>query len=139
MPEESMTPDLVELTRQSIEAMNRRNVDAAMNYFADDAVWDASQIGIGRFAGGAAIRSFLNDWLATFGELTVNVPEIVDMGNGVIYGICVLTGRVARGGEVHQRWAAVNVFLDRFCVRVEAYVDPDEARAAAERLAEERG
>ncbi len=139
MTEESTTPDLVELTRQSIEAMNRRDVEAAMSYFAADAVWDASRIGIGTFVGVTAIRSFQNDWLATFEELTVDVPEIVDMGNGVIYGICVLTGRLAGGGEVRQRWAAVNTLVDRFCVRVEAYLSPDEARAAAERLAEERG
>jgi hypothetical protein len=95
--------------------------------------------GIGTFTGVAAIRSFQTDWLATFEELTVDVPEIVDVGNGVIYGICIVTGRVAGGSDVHQRWAAVNTFVDRFCVRVEAYLDPDEARAAAERLAEEQG
>jgi hypothetical protein len=58
MSEESTAPDLVELTRQSIDAMNRRDVDAAMSYFAADAVWDASQIGIGTFVGVATIRSF---------------------------------------------------------------------------------
>jgi ketosteroid isomerase-like protein len=137
--EESTTPDLVELTRRSVEAMNRRDLDAAMSYFAADAVWDASQIGIGTFVGVAAIRSFQSDWLATFEELTVDMAEIVDMGSGVIYGICVLTGRFAGGGELHQRWAAVNTLLDGSCVRVEAYLNPDEARAAAERLAEERG
>jgi len=139
MSQESTTPDLVELSRQCIEAMNRRDLDAAMSYFAADAVWDASLVGIGTFVGVTAIRSFQNDWLATFEELTVDVPEIVDMGNGVIYGICVLTGRLAGGGEVHQRWAAVNTLVDGLCVRVEAYLSPDEARAAADRLAEERG
>jgi hypothetical protein len=136
---ESTTPDLVELTRRSIEAMNRRDLDAAMSYFAADAVWDASQIGIGTFVGVAAIRSFQNDWLATFEELTVDMVEIVDMGNGVVYGICVLTGRLAGGGKVYQRWAAVNTFVDGLCVRVEAYLNPDEARAGAERLAEDQG
>jgi hypothetical protein len=137
--EESTTPDLVELARRCVEAMNRRDLDAALSYFATDAVWDASQVGIGTFVGVAAIRSFQNDWLATFRELTVDMVEIVDMGNGVVYGICVLTGRLAGGGEVHQRWAAVNTFVDGLIVRVEAYLNPDEARAAAERLAEERG
>lgn len=134
-----MTPDLAELTRQCIEAMSRYEVDAAMSYFAVDAVWDASRVGIGTFVGVAAIRSFLNDWLATFEELTMDVPAFVDMGNGVIYAICDLTGRFARGGEVHLQWAAVNTLVDGFCVRVEAYLNPDEARVTAKRLAEERG
>ena len=137
MSEESTTPDLVALARRSVEAMNRRDLDAAMSYFAADAVWDASRVGVGTFVGVAAIRSFQSDWLATFEELTVDVPEIVDMGNGVIYAICDLTGRLAGGGEVHQRWAGVNTLADGLCVRVEAYLNPDEARAAAERLAEE--
>jgi ketosteroid isomerase-like protein len=139
MSQESTTPDLIEVTGQSVDAMNRRDLDAAMSYFATDAVWDASQIGIGTFVGVSAIRTFQSDWLATFEELTVDMAEIVDMGNGVIYGICVLTGRLAGGGEVHQRWAAVNTFVDGLYVRVEAYLNPDEARASAERLAEERG
>ncbi len=139
MAEESTTADLVELSRQSIDAMNRRDVDAAMSYFAADAVWDASQVGIGTFVGVAAIRSFLSDWLVTYEELTLDVPEIADMGNGIVYGIWVLTGRFAGGGEVHLRWASVNTFAELLCVRVEAYLDPDEAHAAAERLARERG
>ena len=138
MPEESATTNPVELTRRSVEAINRRDLDAVMSYFTADAVWDASEIGIGTFVGVAAIRSFQNDWLATFEELTVDMVEIVDLGNGVVYGICVLPGRLAGGGEVRQRWAAVNTFVDGLWVRVEAYLDPDEARAAAERLAEER-
>jgi hypothetical protein len=139
MSEDSTTADLVELARRIVEAMNRRDLDAAMSYFAADAVWDASQVGIGTFVGVAAIRSFQSDWLATFEELTVDMVELVDMGDGVVYGICVLTGRLAGGGEVHQRWAAVNTFVDGLCVGVQAYLDPDDARAAAERLAEERG
>ena len=139
MAEGSTTPELVELTRRSVGAMNRRDLDVAMSYFAADAVRDASQVGIGTFVGVAAIRSFQNDWLATFEELTVDVPDVVDMGNGVIYCICVLTGRFAGGGEVHQRWASVNTFVDGLYARVEAYLNPDEARAAAERLAQERG
>ena len=41
MPEESTTPDLVELTRRLLEAVNRRDFDAAMGFFATDAVWES--------------------------------------------------------------------------------------------------
>jgi hypothetical protein len=33
MSEESATPDLVELTRRSFEAGNRRDLDAAMSFY----------------------------------------------------------------------------------------------------------
>jgi hypothetical protein len=38
MPEESTSPDLVELNRRFVEAWNRRDVEAVMNSFAPDAV-----------------------------------------------------------------------------------------------------
>ena len=140
MSERSTTPDLVELTRESIEGINRRDLDAGMSYFAAEAVWDASQIGIGTFTGVAAIRSMVSDWLATFEELTIDVPEVVDMGNGVIYGTWVLTGRVVGGGEVHQRWASAQMLCGPVVrPRLEAHLDPEDARATAERLAKERG
>jgi len=47
MPEEPTTPDLVELTRQAINALNHRDFDAAMSYHAPDAVWDTSNTGVG--------------------------------------------------------------------------------------------
>jgi ketosteroid isomerase-like protein len=40
MPEESTTPDPVELTRLAFEAVNQRDIDAVMGFFAPDAVFD---------------------------------------------------------------------------------------------------
>ena len=37
MSEESTTPDLVELTRLAFEAVNQRDIDAVMSFFAPDA------------------------------------------------------------------------------------------------------
>jgi hypothetical protein len=37
MSEESTTPDLVELTRQGLDAFNRRDLDAQMSFYAPDA------------------------------------------------------------------------------------------------------
>jgi hypothetical protein len=38
MPDESTTPDLVELTRRAIEAAGRRDFDAAMSFYTGDSV-----------------------------------------------------------------------------------------------------
>ena len=43
MPEESTTPDLVELAGRQLEAANRHDLDAFMSAFAPDAVYDASR------------------------------------------------------------------------------------------------
>src|SRR5208282_1445913 len=49
MDEESTTPDLVELTRQAIDAMTRGDLDAAISYAAPDVVFDAPRHGVGTF------------------------------------------------------------------------------------------
>jgi hypothetical protein len=41
MPDESTTPDL-ELLQRSIDALNARDIDAAMNLYACDIVWEGA-------------------------------------------------------------------------------------------------
>jgi ketosteroid isomerase-like protein len=43
MAEESTTPDLVELVRESVEAVNRGDFDAMLNALLPDAVWTAAE------------------------------------------------------------------------------------------------
>jgi hypothetical protein len=38
MPEESTTPDLVELVRETVEAGDRGDVDALLTFYAPDAI-----------------------------------------------------------------------------------------------------
>ena len=61
MPEESTTPNPAELTRRAFEAVNQRDIDAVMNFFAPDAVLDGRLVD-GLYEGRAAIRGFLDDW-----------------------------------------------------------------------------
>jgi ketosteroid isomerase-like protein len=140
MSEESTTPDLVELSRTAVEASERGDWDAVMSFFAPHAVWDMSPQGLGIFEGRAAIRGFLEDWWRAYEELAVEVDEVLDLGNGVGVRVITQRGRLAGGtGEVRQRSADVVLWVDGLIERVTAYLDIDQARAAAERLAEERG
>jgi ketosteroid isomerase-like protein len=140
MSEESTTPDLVELVRRSFEASNRRDLDARMSFFGPDAVFDMSPMGIGIFEGRAAIRDFFEDWWGAYAELEADVEEAVDLGNGVVFVLARQTGRpLDSSGHVEVRYASVAVFTENLIVRITNYRDLDEGRAAAERLAEERG
>jgi hypothetical protein len=56
--EESTTPDLIELTRQGIDATNRRDLDALMSLYAPDAAWESLD-GLGVFEGATAVRGFV--------------------------------------------------------------------------------
>ena len=141
MPEQSTSADLVEFTRRSVEAANRGDFDAMMSFSAPDVVWDLNPLGgLGTFEGHPAIRGFLEDWHANYEELEIASEEILDLGNGVIFSVIAQKGRpVGSSGDVQQRQAIVSVWVEGLFVRITHYGDIDEARAAAERLAEERG
>jgi ketosteroid isomerase-like protein len=140
MSEEALTPDLVERTREMFDALNRRELDIYMGFYAADAVFDLSDVGIGTFEGVAAIRGFFDDWHANWAEYRVETSEILDLGQGVVFTAYREEGRLVRGeGRVEQRRGRVARWVDGRVERVTNYVSVDTARAAAERLAEERG
>jgi ketosteroid isomerase-like protein len=139
MSQESTTPDLVELTRRAVEAAERGDWDAVMSVFAPHAVWDMSPQRLGIFEGRPAIRGFLEDWWRAYEELAVEVDEVLDFGNGVGMRVITQRGRLAgSASEVRQRSADVFLWVDGLIESVTAYLDIEEARAAAECLAKER-
>ena len=139
MSEESTTPDLVERWRQAAEAADRRDFDATMGIFAPDAVWEVQPLGISE-SGSAAIRSFLEDWLGAYEDYEYDQEEGHSLGNGVVFVVSRLDARpVGSPGSVQERWAFTVLWVAGKVVRVTGRNDIDEARAAAERLAEERG
>lgn len=139
MSEESTTPDLVERVRLFNDAVTRRDFDAAMSFWGSDPVWDTSPVGLGLYEGPAAIRGFIEDWIADYQEWVIEEEELLDLGNGVSFAVYVQRGRPAgSSGEVRARYAAVGVWVAGLLVRTTNYADIDEARAAAERLVEER-
>jgi ketosteroid isomerase-like protein len=139
MSEESTTSDLVELVRSAYDASNRRDFDALMSVYRRDAVWDMTPIGLGSYEGLAAIRGFLEGWVGAYEEWQAEPEEIRDLGGGVTLAVVLQSGRLAGSdGRIEWRYAQVSVWVERVAVRTTNYLDTDEARAAAERLAEER-
>jgi ketosteroid isomerase-like protein len=140
MPEESTTPDLVELTRRTFAAGSRHDLAAVLSFYAPNAVLDLSDAALGTFGGRAVIGSFLEDWWGTWGEHMIEVEECVDLGPGVVFSLVWEDGRLVGGeGHVQQRRGWVTLWVEDVISRATAYLDIDKARVAAERLAEERG
>jgi ketosteroid isomerase-like protein len=140
MPEESTTPDLVERTRSLWEAANRRDYDAIMGFYGPEPVWETT---LATLDGLAAVRERLEEWYGAFDELEFALEEILDLGNGVTLTVVNQRARPAgsssSSGYIERQETYVSVWHEGMLMRAKTFLDIDEARTAAERLAEERG
>ena len=141
MTEESTTPDVVDLVRAAADAVNRGDVDSLMRLYAPEVVFDMSHVG-GMLTGRASLRGFLEEWIGAYDELCYQLEELLDLGGGVVFQRIHQRGRpVGVAGWVEQREGWVVVLEEGLVARTIVYPQSelDEARAAAERLAKERG
>ncbi len=140
MPKESNTPYLVELVRRSVDAVNRRDFDEFARFFGSDSVWDLSPMGLGIYQGSSAVLAFVEDWNGSYEEFELVLEEVLDLGNEVVFAVVLQCARLAEStAEVRMRYASVNSQGGGVFERITNYLDIDEARAAAEGLAQERG
>jgi ketosteroid isomerase-like protein len=99
-----------------------------------------SAAGLGTFEGEEAIRGFAEDWRRSYEEYRYEEEELLDLGHGVVLSVLRESGRLVGGkGRVEERVAHLTIWANGMIEWYKHYPDPDEARAAAERLAQERG
>jgi ketosteroid isomerase-like protein len=137
MPEESTTPHPVDMIRRVFETFSRGDLEASISFFSPNAVWEGLDIAVGR----ARIRALWEDYARSAGDLQIDLKEVVDYGHGVLLALTGHTGHpqgsnyVVRADEAYVYQCSMMGLIDH----VTAYPDIDEGRAAAERLAQERG
>jgi ketosteroid isomerase-like protein len=136
MSQESTTPDLAEIVRKQVEALIRRDLDGVLSIVAEDGVLDGRA---DLLEGRATIRGFLDDWFGAYEELEFELEEVRYLGGGVVFAVVIQDGRlVDSAGHIRQREGWVYLWVGGSIARLTtSEVDP--ARAAAERLAEQRG
>ena len=142
MSEESTTLDPVELVRGIVEAGNRHDVDGLIAFCAPDALLDGTRTVGEQWRGRAGIRGFVQDWMGAYEEMEWAAEESVDLGHGVSYARVRQSGRpVGSTGNVRQCQGWVSVWANGLIASLTFYPEAqiDAARAAAERLAKERG
>jgi ketosteroid isomerase-like protein len=143
MPEESTTPDLVELTRRSIDALNAGDIDAAMGLAASDIVFEGARETL---EGHAALRGFFQDRLDAYDELefgaerreldeitdwTTTVDGWIDGGSEVIAVLRVAGRGRKRGAPFQRREVHVWTVRDGKLWRLRVYETRAEALRAA--------
>ncbi len=140
MTEEQQTTDLVELVRATYAALNARDFEAVLERFGPDSVWDVSCWGLGSHEGLGPIGHFLEDWFGSLEGYEVRIEELHELGKGVIWLVVLQIARpVGSRSLLRVQSAPVFIWEAGRIERLTLYRDSQEARAAAERLAEERG
>jgi len=139
MAEESTTPDPVEVVSGLFEAADRGDWDAVLSAYAPYAVLETAD-GVFDAVSPARMRGFWEEVAATFEDFAIKVETVVALGNGIVYSIYRAEGRLAGStGVVTERTAMIYEWVDGRITRLITRPDIEEARASAERLAEERG
>jgi hypothetical protein len=140
MSEEPTSVDLLAKLRRSVEMFARGDFDGAAAVYAENGVLDMSPVGIGTFEGRVAISEVLADWFVPYEDYTLELEELRQLDNGVTFGVVLYVGRPAGSSRsVDVRHSYASVWTDGLIERTTGYADIDEARVAAEQLAEERG
>jgi ketosteroid isomerase-like protein len=138
MSEESRTPDVLELMRALSDAPAG---EASLAFYAPDAIYDMSRLGMTAFEGRDAIGRFLEDWHRNYDEYDDEIEELVHVGGGVVY-IAVRQNARPSGSPSHVRlrdlYGYVFEWRDGKVTRATVYADIDEARSAAEQMAVSR-
>jgi ketosteroid isomerase-like protein len=113
MSEESTTTDLADLLRRATKAVNRRDFDAVMSFYAPDAAFDVSRTLLAEFHGRAAVRGIFEEWVDHYEEFEVEPEALTELGNGVLFSVMRQSGR-PRGstGRVEQRELWVYLFVE---------------------------
>jgi ketosteroid isomerase-like protein len=121
--------------------MSRGDVDGVMSVFASDAVLDMSAAGLGTFEGAEAIKRFVEDWRRNYAaDYRYDEQELLDLGHGVLLSVVRESGRLLGGnGRIEERVAHLMTWANGKIEWYKHYPDPDEARVAAERLAQQLG
>ena len=144
MPEESTPRDLDEAFRRSFQALNRGDFDEAVSLWAPDAVYTLASGGFAILEGNVirgrdALRRLWEDLTLAFDSFEFVTEALDDLGHSVVFGAFAMRGKPHGGGSaVEIRFGTVSIWRDRQIASATNYTDVAEARAAAERLAEER-
>ena len=139
MSQENAPADLVALAHRQLEAVNRQDLDAFMSIYAPDVVYDTSEHGLGVYEGTEAMRGLIKAYWDAFEDLTFELEELRDLGSGVTFHVVRQHARpVGSAQYVENHEAHVSEWVDDKITRVTVYLDADEGRRVAKRLAQER-
>jgi len=131
-----MSKENVEAFKRGLEAGNRGDVDALLDELHPEIEWHSAlhalmggQLTV--FRGHAGVRRMLGDLYETSAEVHIEMSEFRDLGHGLVaFGRTRNRGK-ASGVETETPLALVTEIRDGKTISIRAYLDRQEALAAA--------
>jgi ketosteroid isomerase-like protein len=122
--------DRLEMARESIAALNRRDVEAVVEAFASDAEWWPLRSSTeGPYRGHDGVRAWFADTAEMFEHLRAEVEEVHERGDVVVaFGRLEAKGRES-GASVELVISWVFRFADDKVIWAKSFADRDEAIA----------
>ena len=118
-----------------LKAFARGGLDAFAEFWTDDIDHRAIEGSVddrGPMKGKDSVRAYVQDWLDTFDDLSVEPVELLDAGEGRVIAVLRLSGRAKLSGvETDLTYADVYTVRGGKIARGREYAARDEALEAA--------
>jgi ketosteroid isomerase-like protein len=130
-----MAQENVDLVRDAAAAFNREDVDAWLEYLADDIDHRAAEGALddrGPMHGKDAVRAYAQDWLDMFDDFKSELVELIDAGEDQVVAVVRNSGRAKLSGvETDVTYAVVYTIRDGKVARGREYWTKEQALEAA--------
>ena len=131
-----MSEENVEVFKRTVDAINRRDVEAVLSDLDPDVEWhSAILMGMGGkrtvYRGHEGIREFLRDLSETLSDLQAEYSEVRDLGDRTVAIGHIRTRGTASGAETESPIGSVVDYKDGKGIRVHTFLDHDGALEAA--------
>ena len=130
-----MSEENIKTIRDAAAAFNRGDVDAWLEYVADDIDYRAIEGAPddpGPMHGRDAVRAYTQDWLDMFDEFRSEAVELIDAGEDRVIAVTKISGRAKLSGvETDLTYAALYTIRDGKVARGREYWTKDQALEAA--------
>ena len=128
----AMSRENVEIVQRTLEAFEQRGLEATLPFYDPEVTWEEAEDEPDgeTYQGHDGLRALAAKWLVPFDDLRIEPEEFIDAGDRVV----VLQREYQRsksGAELVIDTATILDLRDRRIVRIQGYMNPAEALAAA--------
>lgn len=131
-----MSEENVEIVRRLAQALNRRDLEGIVGECHPEVVWHpAMQALLGgeatTYRGHEGVHEMMSDFFDVFSEIHIEVSEVRDLGDSVIWIGRIRTRGQESGADTESPVGYVVDLADHQVIQVRTYLDPADALGVA--------